>query len=408
MDISLVVFGSCLEVESKRDRSESVALRKGSEVDAVAPTENPRMNGFEYVFPAIRGVQAGREYYVTMCPLRMIPRMFLFDEEELPPEMRAQRSLNRNRVPEMARYIVENPDSYIFSALTASVNADVTFVPVVGATGPAARVGTLYIPMSATFVINDGQHRRAAIQDALRENADLGDETIAIVMFIDIGLDRCQQMFADLNRYAIRPAPSIGVLYDHRDPMAELTRSVVIGTPFLRDVTEMESSSLAQRSRKLFTLSAIHTANISLLEGVRPDSIEDRVDLASRYWREVSEQFPDWQQVYRGETSAGEIRRDFIHTHSIVLHALGRVGNALLRRSEDPKDWSGVLRKLQTIDWHRDNARTWEGRATSGGTVSKSRRNVELTTAYIRTVLGLALPPDELRAEEAFTRGDKK
>ena len=73
---------------------------------------------FEYVFPAIRGVQAGREYYVTMCPLRIIPRLFLFNEEELPPEMRAQRSLNKSRVPEMARYIVENPDSYIFSALT--------------------------------------------------------------------------------------------------------------------------------------------------------------------------------------------------------------------------------------------------------------------------------------------------
>src|SRR5690242_15791216 len=35
---------------------------------------------FEYVFPAIRGVQAGREYYVTMCPLRLIPRLFLFNE----------------------------------------------------------------------------------------------------------------------------------------------------------------------------------------------------------------------------------------------------------------------------------------------------------------------------------------
>ncbi len=77
-----------------------------------------RPGEFEYVFPAIRGVQAGREYYVTMCPLRLIPQLFLFDEEELPPEMRAQRTLNKARVPEMARYIVDNPDGYVFSALT--------------------------------------------------------------------------------------------------------------------------------------------------------------------------------------------------------------------------------------------------------------------------------------------------
>ena len=86
--------------------------------------------------------------------------------------MRAQRSLNKNRVPEMARYIVENPDTYVFSALTASVNADVRFESLVGGSGATERIGTLTIPMSATFVINDGQHRRAAIQQALAENPE--------------------------------------------------------------------------------------------------------------------------------------------------------------------------------------------------------------------------------------------
>jgi DNA sulfur modification protein DndB len=386
-----------------------MAQRGSAEAVPTVPTLGSRVGEFEYVFPAIRGFQARREYYVTMCPLRIIPRLFLFNEEELPPEMRAQRSLNRNRIPEMARYMVENPDSYIFSALTASVNAEVRFESIVGGSGsPTGRIGTLTIPMSATFVINDGQHRRAAIQQALTENPELGDETIAIVMFIDIGLDRCQQMFADLNRYAIRPAPSIGVLYDHRDPMAELTRMVVMGTPFLRDVTEMESSSLAQRSRKLFTLSALHTANTCLLADIEPNSMVERVKLASRYWELVADQFPLWQQVYRGEVTAGEVRRDFIHTHSIVLHALGRVGNALLRTSRDPMEWEGSLKKLRAIDWHRTNGETWEARATSGGNVSKSRRNVELTTAYIRTVLGMQLPAEEQRAEDAFARGEKR
>src|SRR5580700_4269042 len=104
-----------------------------------------RTGDFEYVFPAIRGVQAGREYYVTMCPLRLIPRLFVFDDEELPPELRAQRNLNRARVPEIARYITENRDSYVFSALTASVDADIRFDPY-GELGSDRRVGTLTIP----------------------------------------------------------------------------------------------------------------------------------------------------------------------------------------------------------------------------------------------------------------------
>lgn len=371
------------------------------------PSSGARPGEFEYVFPAIRGIQAGREYYVTMCPLRLIPRLFLFNEEELPPEMRAQRSLNRARVPEMARYVVENPDSYIFSALTASVNADVRFETLMGGGGAAERVGTLTIPMSATFVINDGQHRRAAIQQALAENPALGDETIGIVMFIDAGLARCQQMFADLNRYAIRPAKSIGVLYDHRDPMAAISRLVVMQSPLLSDVTEMETSNLAPRSRKLFTLSALHTAISALLNEIEPDSLAERVDLATRYWSIVSDQFPTWQQVHRGEITAGEVRQDFIHTHSIVLHALGKVGNTVLRQSPKPTTWEKRLAKLRDIDWHRSNSATWEGRATTGGRVSKSRVNVDLTTAYIRTALGMPLPPDEQRAEDSFNRGER-
>ena len=81
------------------------------------------MKTFGFVFPALRGVQAGREFYVTMCPLRIIPRIFLFDEDELKPELRAQRILNKSRVPEIAGYILKQPKSYVFSALTASIDA---------------------------------------------------------------------------------------------------------------------------------------------------------------------------------------------------------------------------------------------------------------------------------------------
>lgn len=375
--------------------------------DEVAPgSVRPRPGVFEYVFPAIRGIQAGREYYVTMCPLRLIPRLFVFDEEELLPEMRAQRTLNKGRVPEIARYIVNNPSSYVFSALTASVDAQVQFEPF-GQGGPAERVGALTIPMAAKFVINDGQHRRAAIQQALAESPELGDESIAIVMFLDVGLDRCQQMFADLNRYAIRPAKSIGVLYDHRDEMSAIARLVVFRSPFFSDLTETETSNLAARSRKLFTLSALHQATKALLIGTEQEPLERRVDFATSYWRLAADQFPEWDQVHRRAVSAGEVRRDFIHSHGIVLHALGKVGQSLLAVDRDPTSWERHLRKLGGLDWHRANDATWEGRAMVGGRVSKSAANVLLTTAAIRTALGLPLPPDEQRAEDAFTGGDR-
>ena len=98
----------------------------------MAPIDRVPMNpSFEYVFPTIRGIQARREYYVSMCPLRLIPKVFLFDEDELNPELRAQRTLNRARLPEIARYITDNRDGYVFSALTASIDGNVRFEAVV-------------------------------------------------------------------------------------------------------------------------------------------------------------------------------------------------------------------------------------------------------------------------------------
>jgi DNA sulfur modification protein DndB len=256
-------------------------------------------------------------------------------------------------------------------------------------------------------VINDGQHRRAAIQQALIDSPELGDESIAIVMFLDIGLDRCQQMFADLNRYAIRPSRSIGVLYDHRDELSAITKLLVMRSAFFSDLTDMETSNLAARSRKLFTLSALYQATRALLEGVEVTSFERRVDVASKFWEQAAGHFPEWRQVHTREVSAGEIRRDFIHSHGIVLHALGKIGNSLTADSADPACWERVLCRLREIDWRRGNAALWEGRALLGGKVSKTAANVLLTTAAIRTALGLPLPPEEQHAEDAFTRGEK-
>ena len=357
---------------------------------------------FSYSFPSIRGIQAGREYYVSMCPMKLIPRIFVFDEEELPPEMRAQRTLNRQRIPEMARYLLANERNYVFSALTASIDAEVSFTPVVDR-GTGSRLGVLHVPMTARFIINDGQHRRAAIELALRENPELGDETIAVVFFLDIGLSRCQQMFADLNRHAIRASKSLGVLYDFRDELAEVTKLVVFRSPTFRDVVELERSTLSLRSRKLFTLSALYHATAALLEGLECGSTEEGARIAAEYWETVAGHMPEWSRVRDRSMAASEVRRDFIHSHSIVLQALGNAGNALLKAR--PSAWRKALSRLKSIDWSKSNAQLWEGRAMIGGRVSKASHSVTLTTNVLKIRLGLDLTPEEQKAETACRRG---
>lgn len=349
-------------------------------------------------FPVIRGLQARREYFVAMWSLRMLRQISIFDEDELPPELRAQRILNKARIPEICGYILDNPDDYVFSALTVSIDSDVAFDPLPG----QEKLGLLRVPMDARFIINDGQHRRAAIIEALEQRPELGHETIAVVFFLDIGLERCQQMFADLNRHAIRPSRSLGLLYDHRNDKARLAKLVVMKSDFFRDIVDMEKSSLAKRSRKLFTLSAFHNACADLVEGIATGDLNDDANLARGFWEEAAKHFPAWGQVRENRLPASEVREGYIHSHGIALQAIGKAGNALLRKH--PKDWQKQLGALATIDWSRNNAKVWEGRALIGGKVSKVTTNVILTTNVIKKALALPLDEEQQRTESAHLR----
>ena len=165
--------------------------------------------GEVYGFDAIKGMQSGQEYFIAMCPLNVIPKLFVFDDDELPPKLRAQRTLRQSRIPQIANYIIDNPKSYILSAITASVDGKMTFStsPSLGEEG---KIGRLYISMNSKLLINDGQHRHAAIKEALKQKPELGIETISVVFFKDTNLKKTQQMFSDLNQNAVKPTKVFG------------------------------------------------------------------------------------------------------------------------------------------------------------------------------------------------------
>jgi DNA sulfur modification protein DndB len=360
-----------------------------------------------HTFTAMRGIQAGREYYSAMCPLRVIPKIFLFDEEELTPELRAQRTINRSRIPEIASYIVDNARDYIFSSITASIDGEASFEPF-SRDGCGQNIGRLLIPMTSRFLINDGQHRRAAIEEALRRCPELGEETLSVVFFIDAGLKRSQQMFADLNRHAIRPTQSLGILYDHRDALSQLARQLAGEVSVFRNTTEMEKTTISNRSNKLHTLSAIYQATRTLLgKSKRSKITKDEAELARSFWEAVAENVGDWKLAAQKKISCAELRRDYVHAHGIALQALAVMAVALL--SEAPRGWKPKLKALTHVDWSRANTKLWEGRALVSGRVSKSQIHIDLTASHLKQVVGIELSGREKQLELQLleNRGDQ-
>lgn len=337
------------------------------------------MNSAKFSFPAVKGIQANMEYYVTMIPLDCIPKLFTFSDENLPPEIRSQRTLSKARIPEMCDYILNNLKSYVFSALTASIDGDIDFET----SDSNSSLGMLSISMSAKLLINDGQHRKAAIEMALKKNPYLKYEHISMVLYHDIGLKRSQQMFSDLNRFAIRPTKSLNILYDNRDFSSLLVKNVIASIPDFSNLIDKEHTSIPNRSIALFTLSAIHRGTIALFKGITFSS-EEQLSTAVRYWTAIYNNMPEWQKVASKEMKASTVRKDSLSPLSITLRALGQIGNTLL--TQYPNTWENKLNALNNIVWLKTNP-LWQNGIVVNGSVQLSHATQKQMVHILKNII---------------------
>src|SRR5206468_11697804 len=214
------------------------------------------------------------------------------------------RILNKKRVPDIAKYILDNEEGYLFASITASFKCPVDFKPLNG-----SGVGMLEMEFEdANFIINDGQHRCAAITAAIAVNPALGDETISVLLFPYESRERVQQMFSDLNRFVVKTSKSLDILYDKRDVLSQVTVDIVEQVPVFKGMVDKDAVSLPVRSNKLFSLAALYDANTELLKAeVEADvAAEKLASTAVEYWVAVSKAIPDWARVKSGELKALE------------------------------------------------------------------------------------------------------
>jgi DNA sulfur modification protein DndB len=370
----------------------------------VLPRGQVASQTYTQTYPVIRGIQAGREFYVTMMPMSLLATgLFTFTDSRIAPELRAQRILNKSRVPEIVKYLVNNPKDYVLSAVTASIDKMATFIPRLEF-DKAGRLGDLVIPMDARFLINDGQHRRAAIEQAIKQNPSLAHETIPVVLFVDAGLKRSQQMFADLNKYAIRPTRSLGVLYDHSDPIAKVVRELIVTIDLFVDRVEKEATTISNRSKNLFTLSAVYQATMALLGKKKKSEriTQEESKLVFEFWNELEQHIHEWRELLQGKATPADLRHGYVHASGVMLHAIGLVGRSLIVNY--PNSWKQKLSKLEEVNWSKDNP-IWEGRAMVGGRLSKTYTNVILSANYLKQILGIPLAPEEQKIESDHSRG---
>ena len=110
----------------------------------------------------------------------------------------------------------------------------------------------------------------------------------------------------------------------------------------------------------------------------------------------------EWQEIVAGSIKPYEVRKNYVHVHGILLHALGIVGHSL--KEQCPNSWKSRLKLLSKIDWRKSNNKDWEGRSMIGGRLTKATMNILLTSNLLKMKLNLKLNKKEKELEEKINR----
>ena len=387
------------ERELRRQKRQAVAEQKARTTAVHAALERD-LNAITYSFPAVRGVQAGREYFAAQIPYSIVAKLFVFDDEIVPPEHRAQRTLNERRAEAIAQYMTDNPDDYVLPALTCSVSAEMTFE----ALGGSHQLGMLHVPMDATLLINDGQHRRRAIEQALKRNPAFAGETISVSIYYDQGLRRAQQMFADINGKQVRPSSAINALYDQRAPFNPWVLSLLATMPDINRRIDFENASVGAKSTKLWSLVAFKKF-VSLLTGVTesnfaehdPDRLRRLAATVKDFLAQIRQHVPDWASMLDGKIAPSDVRAQLVIGQAVWLHGLAMMGHEVLKKHQAVKG----LERLSLVAPSRSSP-MWEGRCVVLGKMQMTSDGVKGTAAKLLNLINQPLPMELAKLERQF------
>lgn len=351
------------------------------------------MNESHYSFAALQGIQGRQAVFLIQMPLKVISKLIKQDDMRLPVEQRGQRMLNKTRVAQITKYVLDNPDTYVLPPLVGYVKDGIVNFE---AFERGFNLGKLNIAIDAEIMLSDGQHRRAALEEAVKHRKFLGEETIGLMLYVGKGVEQAQQVFADININATKPAQSIKLLYNHRDQYNILTRSIINDIPLFKDFVDFERTNLPAKSEKFFTFSGLYQAFKVMVKAYGEDF---EAATAQTFWEQVCLSITQWNQLEDGQVLPEQLREQYVHAHSVVWLALATISKRLM--DAHPTDWHQYIEKLGSIDWSRNNP-VWKDRCVVGGRISKSRQNIILTANQIMKEIGLELPESYREVEDTY------
>ena len=274
--------------------------------------------------PAHRFRQGGRDVYACVLDLTAL-------NTRLPDRLddKVVKDANRPLTPTHARhiqtYLSERPD-WVLSALMLGVpEAAVEFRPYIEDDGAPLQVGELHVRAECLAAIKmfDGQHRRRAIKDVIRElELDIRRSSklsalqacsLPIMLYVEDDIESLRQMFADAAQTKTIER-NVVASFDLRDPFNLTALWLEDNSNLFAGRVEMERASVPRTSDNIIAINQLSVTMKTLEVGYRGRVSKDKSDqymlslddLYERCWTWADDFMPTARDEYEG-LIAGDI-----------------------------------------------------------------------------------------------------
>lgn len=304
--------------------------------------------------PAIKGKIGETIYYIANLSFQQINQLVKRVDSELHTSTslkeEIQRSLSDNYI-KIKKYILTREDHFFNSLVLAVYDGLPVWTEIRYELEEEwyHNVGVLHFNGEEKIFPVDGQHRVEGIKAALRENPNIANETISVILIghnnTPEGMEKSRRIFSTLNRYAKPVRLGDIIALDEDDVVAITTRLLLENFPlFTRDrIKSSNSKSIPPSDKKCFTtLMTLYDCHIELFKyykfggeissgklkdylRVRPDdeTISGFYDFLNGFWTAFKECFIEIDR-YIADTSlnAAEQYRDTMNGGNIFFRPI--------------------------------------------------------------------------------------
>ena len=215
--------------------------------------------------PAIRGVLGGIVYYTSSFTFKQVAERVKKIDDELHTSTslkdQLQRSLTSN-YESISNYILTQKEHFFNSLVLAVYDGEPEWneIEVRFKDVDYYSMGFLKLNGEEKIFPVDGQHRVEGIKDAIKNNPELEDETISVILIghqrSQEGMERTRRIFSTLNRYAKPVSTGDIIALDEDDTVAIVTRNMLESFPLFmneRISGEKKTKAIAEKDTKSFT-----------------------------------------------------------------------------------------------------------------------------------------------------------